>query len=399
MLDMELTFENPDTGEIWKYYPSEISYKTERTPSAGVLTGSVPNVGDNRPPMGATCRFRVDGYTVFFGYVFQEGLNSWNELTFTAYDCIRYLKNPFTNVYYKGYSPKTVIEDFCKMYDVKIGSLVDIPATGYKLVVDNEACLDVITKLVETATILTGDVLVFFSENDKVYLMKAKDMISDVLIGEKSLATDYNFSTSIDDDTYNVVYLFRESQSVGGRKFTPAEDWDNVRRWGTLAYIESVDDAMTNEAMKAKAERLLEMKDRPFKSMSIEALGVLGLRAGMMITIYFPNLKDEVSKKQQVLIDSIEHRFADGQHTMSLEVRTFWRDTPDKVADVSMFKPRIDQLDWVDDKDFDLTQKELAERKKKRTDAEKNAAKKKAEAEEKRKNDPAVNVKEKDEKK
>jgi hypothetical protein len=84
---------------------------------------------------------------------------------------------------------------------------------------------------------------------------------------------------------------------------------------------------------------------------------------------------------------------------MSLEVRTFWRDTPDKVADVSMFKPRMDQLDWVDDKDFDLTQKELAERKKKRADAEKNAAKKKAEAEEKRKNDPAVNVKEKDEKK
>lgn len=404
MLDMELTFENPDTGEIWKYYPSDISYKTERTPSAGVLTGTVPNIGDNRPPLGATCRFRVDGYTVFIGYVFQEGLSSWNEMNFTAYDCIRYLKNPFSMYYYQDYQPRTVIEDMCYRYQIKIGSLVDIPSTGYALTVDNESCLDVIAKLVENATIITGEVLVFFSENDKVYLMKAKDMISDVLVGEKSLATDYNFTSSIDDDTFNEIALYRESQTVGGRAFVDAKDEANVTRWGPLCMMESCDDAMTNAKMHDKARKLLEMKDRPFKSMSIEALGVLGLRAGMMITIHFPTLKDSVSRKQQVLIDSIEHKFADGQHTMSMEVRTFWRDTPDTIADIHVYNKRIDQGKWIDDPtDWEVDPEEQKRREQERAAEEKKRkeqkAKKKAEEAEKKKNNPATNVKEKDEKK
>jgi hypothetical protein len=72
---------------------------------------------------------------------------------------------------------------------------------------------------------------------------------------------------------------------------------------------------------------MLEMKNRPLKTMNISALGVVGLRAGMVITIHFPSLDDEISKRQMVILDSVEHKFEDCNHTMEIETRTFWRDS------------------------------------------------------------------------
>lgn len=357
MQEVELLFENPDTNEIFKYYPSDVSLKTERTPSAAVLSGTIPNVGDKLPPLGATVRLRVDDYTAFLGYLFTCNLDAWNVMSFTAYDVVRYLKNTYSMVYYGNYNPCTVIRDMAKFYDLKVGELAAIPSTGYKLLIENESCLDVIAKLVENATILTGKVYVFYADYDKLCLKSAEDMITDVMIGNESLCTDYSFSSSIDDDTYNQIFLYRESSSVGGRAYRAADDPANVNRWGVLRLTEGCDDSMTNAMMDDKAKKLLEMKNRPFKSMSISALGVLGLRAGMMITIHFPQLLDSVSKSQKVLIDSIEHKFEDGVHTMSLEVRTFWRDTPSTVASVRLFNRRFDAGKWVTD-ESDVSQED-----------------------------------------
>ena len=85
---------------------------------------------------------------------------------------------------------------------------------------------------------------------------------------------------------------------------------------------------MSNAQMADRAKKMLEMKNRETKRMSITALGVVGLRAGMMINIHFPSVPDEISKRQMVILDSVEHSFQDSDHTMQLEVRTFWRDTP-----------------------------------------------------------------------
>ena len=107
-----------------------------------------------------------------------------------------------------------------------------------------------------------------------------------------------------------------------------AQSETNTNAWGVLRLTESVDELLNNAQMQDRADKMLEMKNRPFKTMNISALGVPGLRAGMMITIHFPSLDDAVSKRQMVILDAVEHRFEDCVHTMDLETRTFWRDTP-----------------------------------------------------------------------
>lgn len=331
MREVELLIENVEaTGSlgIYRHYPSNLSLRTERAGSAGVLRGEIPDVTGNVPRMGATVRLRVDGVSVFFGRIFSTEINRWGVLSFVAYDSLRYLKNSYSNYYGYSYTVQQVIRDIAKENRLKVGKLADVPEVGRLLKIDNESGFDAISRVVDTSIVLNQRILVFWDNLGELTLSWADEMASDIVIGDDSLATDYTLATSIDDDTYNIVAYYHESSAAGGRAYKYAESEENKTKWGILRLTESVDDIMSGEQMQDRANKMLEMKNRPSKRMSITAMGVVGLRAGMMINIHFPSLPDEVSRRQRVLLESVEHTFEDSTHTMQLEVRTFWRDVP-----------------------------------------------------------------------
>lgn len=327
MSNIELFIENPGKGIYW-YAPSSLSLRTERTCTPATLSGEIPDVQNHVPRMGAQVRLKVDGILMFYGRIFSTTIDRWGVLSFTAYDNLRYLKNTFSNYYEWNYDPKQIITDIAKAYNLKLGKIADIPNVGQKLLIDNESCFDVISRIVDTACVMTKKILVFYDNFGELTLSYADKMISDVYIGDDALATEYTLSTDIDNDTYNQIALYRESSSAGGREYVTAKSKANTNAWGVLRLTESVDESLNNAQMQDRADKMLEMKNRPFKTMNISALGVPGLRAGMMITIHFPSLDDAVSKRQMVILDAVEHRFEDCVHTMDLETRTFWRDTP-----------------------------------------------------------------------
>jgi hypothetical protein len=329
MRDLELLFENVEaTGSqgIYRHYPSSLSLHSERTCMPTTLRGEIPDVSANIPKMGATVRLRVDGQLVFIGRLFSTEIDRWGVLSFTAYDSLRYLKNTFSNYYEGSYSVQQVIRDIAKQNHLKVGKLADVPAVGRHLKIDNESGFDAISRVVDTSIVLNQRILVFYDNAGELTLSWADEMIGDVVIGDDSLATDYKLTTDIDEDTYNVISYYHESSAAGGRAFVDADDKDNEVKWGTLRLCESIDDILSEAQMQDRANKMLEMKNRPSKKMSITALGVVGLRAGMMINIHFPSVPDEISKRQMVILDSVEHNFEDSTHTMQLEVRTFWRD-------------------------------------------------------------------------
>lgn len=311
---------------IYRHYPTNLSLKTERAGSAATLTGELADVTEHMPRMGATVRLKVDGQLIFYGHVFQTTLDKFGVLSFTAYDILRYLKNTFSAYYPGTYKIRDVITDIAIANNLSVGTLAEAPTQGRALMIDNESGLDVISRLVDIGTILSGRILVFYAQGRDLRLSYADEMIADVLVGDNSLATEYTLSTSIDEDTYNQIFLYRESESSGCRHPATASDDNNTRKWGVLRLTEAVDDVMSNEQLNDRAKKMLQMKNRELKGMSITALGVVGLRAGMMINIHFPSLRDTISRKQTVILDTVTHNFEDGNHTMTLEVHTFWRD-------------------------------------------------------------------------
>lgn len=329
MRELELLFENVGDGTsegIYRHYPSTLSLRSERTCMPTTLKGTIPDVTENIPRMGATVRLKVDGMLVFHGRLFSTEIDRWGVLSFTAYDHLRYLKNTYSAYYEGSYTVQQVIRDIAKTCQLEVGKLADVPAIGQFLKCDNESGFDVISRIVDTAIVLNERVLVFYDNAGKLTLSWADEMASDIVIGEDSLATEYTLTTDIDEDTYNEVEFYHESSAVGGREYKTAKDEGNIRKWGHLVLCESVDDILSGEQMQDRAKKMLEMKNREAKRMSITALGVVGLRAGMMINIHFPSVPDTISKRQMVILDSVEHTFEDDSHVMQLEVRTFWRD-------------------------------------------------------------------------
>ena len=315
-----------ESEKVCRHFPTSLTLKTERVGAPATLTGELVDIKNHTPTVGSTVRLKVDGVRMFVGFVFQTSIDKYGVMSFTAYDNLRYLKNTFSNYYPKTYKIKEVIDDIATSFELPVGYIEDIPDQGTHLMIDNECALDVICRLVDTAMVLTGRILVFYADDKShLTLRYADDMISDVLIGDNSLATEYSLSVSIDEDTYNQIFLYRTSEGMGRRIAGTAQDDSTKLLWGPLRLTESIDDIMSEAQLTDRADKMLAMKDRPTKSMTITALGIVGLRAGMMINIHFPSIPDDISKKQTVILDSVTHNFEDGNHTMTLEVHTFWR--------------------------------------------------------------------------
>lgn len=326
MKTLDLEIEPKVGGEWFKYLPESLSLKTERMGTPATLTGTIPDAGDNIPEMGATARLTVDGVVMFYGRIFSCTVDRWGVVSFTAYDLLRYLKGNFS-WYERGLTVEKLIDVIASTYDIPLG---DIAKTGYTArcrTIQDECALDAIQAMIDLATVKTKTVWVLFDDCGKLCLRAAQDMTSDVMIGDGSLATDYSLAVDIDTDTYNYVVIHRPltGASVQGNKI--AKDTATEAKWGRLIYYEEADEKMNAAQMQEKADNLLKMKNRPTRCLSIDCLGVAGIRAGMMVTINFPDLPT-VSKRQIVVLDSVEHHFEDSLHTMRLETRTLWENSP-----------------------------------------------------------------------
>lgn len=143
-------------------------------------------------------------------------------------------------------------------------------------------------------------------------------MIQDVVIGEKSLLTDYTYRTDIDQQTYNSVKLARPNETTGRADVYIAQDSDTIARWGLLQLYQTVDGDANDAQLQAQAKASLAYYNRRMRTLKVSSLGVPGLRAGQMVLTRIPGLGD-VDLDQYVLLEKVTHTFEGGVHTMEFE--------------------------------------------------------------------------------
>ena len=82
-----------------------------------------------------------------------------------------------------------------------------------------------------------------------------------------------------------------------------------------LTLYKTVDESLNTAQMREMAKATLKYYNRRRRSLSCSAIGINGLRAGMMLYMNIPDLGD-VNLRQYVVIDSITHTWQGGSHTM-----------------------------------------------------------------------------------
>lgn len=307
------------TGPIFEVSNStqSVTYTTNRTGDPGKLEFTLNKSGNISFFEGDVVRFSVDGTLIFYGWIFTKSKDRWGVITVTCYDRMRYLKACASYAFYDQTAGE-IIRQIAQDFQLDVSELED---TGYKipsLIEEEQTCLDIIEEAVQQTLLNTGKVYVFFDDGNGLSLKEAGNMISQVMIGDKSLLTDYTYKTDIDEQTYNSVKLARPNEETGRADVFVAQDSANIGQWGLLQLYQTVDGDVNDAQAKAQAEATLEYYNKRQRTLSVSSLGVVGLRAGQMLLMRVQGLGD-ISLDQFVLLEKVTHTFENDTHTMDFD--------------------------------------------------------------------------------
>lgn len=318
-MQTELLIADKASGEIFEVSNAVEScqWTTNRTGQPGKFTFSVLKSPDLKMAEGDVVRFSVDGQLQFYGWIFTRSEDRWGEVSVTCYDRLRYLKANASYAFY-AMTAGDIIRQIAGDLQLDVGAIAD---TGYKipsLIKENQTCLDIIQAAIEQTLLNTGKVYVFYDDGTGLALQEPANMMSDTLLGDKSLVTDYTYSSDIDKQTYNSIKLVRPNEETGQADVYIQQDSDNIGQWGLLQYYEKVDSDLNEAQIKSQAAASLEYYNRVLKSLKLSSLGIPGLRAGMMVYIKLDNAGD-TGVAQWVLLEKVTHTWGNDKHEMDAE--------------------------------------------------------------------------------
>ena len=312
----ELLIANKRSGKIWECSNcvTTCSWETNRTGSPGKFTFTLIKAGDIDFLEGDIVRFKVDGQLQFYGWVFTKNKDRWGIIDVTCYDRLRYFKANASYAFYDQ-TAADIIRQIAGDLQIDTGNLMTPPYAIPSLIEEDQSCLDIVNSAVEQTLLNTGDIYVFFDDGNGVALQRPEDMISNIIIGEKSLLLDYAYKTDIDTQTYNYVKLCRPNEETGRTDVFIAEDSANIAQWGMLQLYQSIDGDVNDAQAQQQALETLSYYNRRLRTLKIESLGVPGLRAGQLVYMIVPALGD-IALNQYVLLEQVTHTWENNVHTM-----------------------------------------------------------------------------------
>lgn len=318
---MELLVKNKE-GTLWDIsgIVSDISWKTARSGKPSTLELTLVDSGIYQHTRfgisnGDIIQFRKDEVDVFYGFVFSMDMGSDQEVKLTAYDQIRYLLGNGSYVL-QDVTASDVITKIAKDYGLKTGVLEETAYRIPSLIEDDKKLLDIIMGAIGSELQYKGRLMAFYDDFGKLTLRTPESMRLNLVLGAGHSLYDYSLKKSIDDDTYNTIFLYKDNEESGQRDFYPVSDKENVKRWGILHLYQKADDKANAAQIQEKASNLLKMHNREKLSLSVQAIGDMRVRAGNFIYV----LLDEF-ETQLFLVDQCSHKIAGGEHTMSLDIK------------------------------------------------------------------------------
>ncbi len=321
-LNVELLVGNESGTKVYQPAVQEgIDWSTERKSTPGKLTFKVMKDDILDFTEGSPVRMKVDGDKVFFGFVFkQQRTKDKNIISVTAYDQLRYLKNKDTKVY-EGKTASQFTKMIADDFALNVGTLED---TGYVIesrTEENKSLFEMIANALDLTLTNTGEMFILYDDFGKLTLKGLSSMYvgspGAYLMIDEETAETYDYTSSIDDSTYNKVKLTYDNEDTGYRDVYIAQDSSNINKWGILQYFDTL---QKGENGQAKADALLSLYNKKTRNLSIKnALGDNRVRAGSMVVI---NLDlGDVKLKNFMLVEKCTHHYKNDEHWMDLTLR------------------------------------------------------------------------------
>ncbi|WP_342505611.1 hypothetical protein [Sporosarcina sp. FSL K6-2383] len=317
---MEVLIDNLN-GTVWDIPVSSVDWKTGRIGKVGTLDVKLVVNEPLKHPINNGNIVRVmDGKEkVFYGFIFDVGLNKDSAATVKAYDQLKYLMFNDTFVF-SSTTATAAIKKIATDAKLKIGTFED---TKYKvpgMIEDDKKAFDVATKFLDSTLIATNRNFILFDNFGALDLRNIENMripADDFYIGEESLLFDFDYKKSIDKETYNRVKLVHDNKETKKREVYIVQDSANIAKWGRLQHFQKVDENMEPAQIKDLADRFIKLRNRESKELTLDCIGHWKVRAGSFVMVYI----EKLGIKEYFLVDDCSHKWNAGIHTMSLKLK------------------------------------------------------------------------------
>lgn len=292
-----------------------ITYTTERYGAPSKLTFKVVKDDILKFEEGNHVKFTYNDTPLFYGFVFTKQRDKDNVISVTCYDQLRYLKNKDTYVY-ENKTASELIRLIANDFNLQCGEIDDTKFKIASRVEDNQTLWDIIQNALDLTMENKKEIYVLYDNCGKLTLKNMGNMRVNIMIDAET-AENYNYSSSIDDNTYNKIKLVYDNNETGKRDVYVTQHSENINKWGVLQYYDTLQEG---ENGKAKAEALIQLYNQKTRTLQIKnAFGDVRVRAGCLVVISL-NLGDVVLNNY-MLVESCKHRFNLDEHFMDLTVR------------------------------------------------------------------------------
>lgn len=290
-----------------------VSIEWERKGQPGKLSFEVIKTDSLFFDEGDSCRFSVGDKHMFYGFVFDKSRSGAKSesIKVTVYDQLYYFKNK-TYFEYSNLTADGVTSRLAKDFGLNIGTLEN---TGFIIpsrLEENKSIFDITSSALDLTLSNNGQMYVIYDDAGKLMLKSIGNMKLNTVI-DRDTAGDFDYKTSISDEVYNAVVLYRDGQEP-----VAVYDEANIKKWGMLQYCEKVSEKNVNLGQMANS--LLSLYNTKKRTLSVKnVLGDVRVRGGSMVPVILSLGDIEVSS--YLLVEQVKHTFKDNEHFMELKLR------------------------------------------------------------------------------
>lgn len=299
------------------YYPiveDKVKLTWERKGTPGKLEFTVVKDGIINFQEGNPVKLTVNGTTMFYGFVFKKNRGKGETISVTAYDQLRYLKNKDTIVD-EGLKASDLLKRIATDFRLNLGTVEDTGYTFETIVEENQTLFDMVQNALDETLRQTKQLFILYDDCGSLTLKNINSLKTDLLIDAET-AENFDYSSSIDEQTYNKIKLAFNNEATGKRELYIAQDGGNMNQWGVLQYFEQI---QSSTGAAAKADALLGLYNQKTRKLTVKnAFGRPDIRAGSAVMVSL-NLGDIIAN-QFLVVEKVTHTFRGEEHMMDLSL-------------------------------------------------------------------------------
>lgn len=309
-----LTINGEDISQI----AGNLKHETRWNDGPGEFTFDYPTAKGKRYENGATVIFYFGSVNVFYGYLFTTKQNR-EKYECTCYDQLRYFKGSNSIIRPSGMTLTNWVNTVSADCGPRI-RMGTIESTEYglgKYLFDNKTHLDMIYQSIQDNLIGNGYWYVFRDVFGALELRDIYNLRLPIIIGDGSLAKDYEYTKSIDKDTFNYAKVAKDDSKAGVRNVYLSKDDAAIERWGKLMIYDKVSADLNDSQLAARSNRLLFIKNRETQTLeNVDCAGDSRVQAGNSVRVVLTN----AGLDNWAIVSHAVHEYGFTEHKMKLDL-------------------------------------------------------------------------------